>query len=543
MFNSLFKSKTTLELDSIAEHCSRSVAKLQQLRDSLADIGDQTHHSNKTFLSSQYYLTTVYLPLIDGFILCYNTLSETNEQLTPQAFSETKIRKLNAFFIRKRLNRLSRLLNKTSVKKQTIVSNFLYKWSVRSQKRLESRWQKINNILTSHPDIFSELDAIMGYLEQGVETIQSEEAWNADSHSFSCETLNLEWIIGLKNAKKKRNWNHWQMTKSQIHNLANKSSNQLIFTQLEPTIFNTLAYEDGWDQSALNALRLYLLNNCPANSVDTQSYLWDILLNERKKVGSPTYLVLFKNSAYTPFKKLELLLQHLGAEIDEFDMLQLKGPFTIDTNLAPHSYFIELVAKTVQEAYPDGDLDSMKLHQLRMYFDKQNIEYVRENFPNTSDEASLMDYVYADAPEGLGGKLLIKERGRFHNKIPDGQVYRDYILQYANRKRLTPNFHSEFILDRNGCFISQWNKLKVNGNHVISDPKFYTFTEEFERQLLDSESLNYGRKNDAEHERLDSNPPLVLDHKIRVQCKKNWYSPSTSDYSFKEIDPGDSYSK
>ena len=543
MFNSLFKSKTTLELESIADHCSRSVAELQQLRDSLADIGDQTHHSNKAFLSGQNYLITVYLPLIDGFILCYNTLSETNEQLTPQAFSETKIKKFQAFLIRKRLNRLSRLLNKTVEKKQTIISNFLYNWSVRSQKRLEPRWKKINEILTAHPDIFSELDTITTYLEQGVETIQSNKAWNEDSHSFSCETLDLEWVIGLKNAKKKRNWNHWQATKSQVQTLTTAPSSLEVFKQLEPTIFNTLAYEDGWDQSALDALRIYLLTNCPDNSIATQNYLWDILLNDRKKVGSPTYLVLFKNSTHTPFKKLELVLQHLGAEIDNFDMLQLKGPFTIDTNLAPHSHFIELLSQTVQQAYPDSDLDSMKLHQLRMYFDKQNIEYIKENFPKSSDEASLIDYVFAEAPKGLNGQLLIKERGRFHNKIPDGQIYRDYILHYSNRKRLTPNFHSEFILDRSGHFLSQWNVLKTEGNTVISNPDCYEFTEDFQRQVLDGESLNYGRKNDAEHARLDSNPPLVLDHKIRVQCKKNWYSPSTSDYSFKEVDLGDSYSK
>ncbi|MEN2262633.1 DUF3114 domain-containing protein, partial [Enterococcus faecalis] len=79
-----------------------------------------------------------------------------------------------------------------------------------------------------------------------------------------------------------------------------------------------------------------------------------------------------------------------------------------------------------------------KIHQLRMYFDGENITYMRDFFKHEgdSDEQALKRYVFAAKPQGMGGRKLKKSSARLHNKYPEGASY-----SLINNKRVTPNFH------------------------------------------------------------------------------------------------------
>ncbi len=90
------------------------------------------------------------------------------------------------------------------------------------------------------------------------------------------------------------------------------------------------------------------------------------------------------------------------------------------------------------------------IHQLRMYIDRQNIMYIRDFFKER--------YVFAAKPQGMGGRKLKKSSARLHNKYLEGASY-----SLINKKRLTPNFHSEFILNEEGTFVTQWDVLLKTG--------------------------------------------------------------------------------
>lgn len=51
-----------------------------------------------------------------------------------------------------------------------------------------------------------------------------------------------------------------------------------------------------------------------------------------------------------------------------------------------------------------------KIHQLRMYIDRQNIMYIRDFFKQEgdADEQALKRYVFAAKPQGMGGRKLKK---------------------------------------------------------------------------------------------------------------------------------------
>src|SRR5699024_1799858 len=121
-----------------------------------------------------------------------------------------------------------------------------------------------------------------------------------------------------------------------------------------------------------------------------------------------------------------------------------------------------------------------------------------------------------------------------HNKYPNTSSYEDFVAGNENKKRVVnDDFHSEFIIDSNGDFVSQWNVLKENSDGTIeSDPNKYNYTDKFRKQMLDGESFNYANNKGTSHENLDSNPPGKYDHNVRNEAKKGWGSPSEREYDY-----------
>ncbi|WP_086348237.1 DUF3114 domain-containing protein [Candidatus Enterococcus clewellii] len=297
--------------------------------------------------------------------------------------------------------------------------------------------------------------------------------------------------------------------------------------------------EMDWDPLAVAAYDQYLAKQLePITDLASLIEMFQSTELQLQKVGSPLYEQLFtawgrdeleKLTEVQAKKRLQLLLKHLGGEIDENGMLQLLGARSFDECLAPHATFWRTVAKTVQLAYPFKELTNRSIHQLRMYIDRQNIQYIRTHFKKTdmTDEQALAAYVKAPAPFGLAGRRLEREPARYHNKLITGEAYQDRVKGNENKKR-TVYFHSEFILDRKGSFVSQWNVLKENseagGYH--SDLQYYqqhfrNRAAYFEAQLMNGESFNYATRNDEIHKQLDIRPPGKLDPTLRKEVGRH----------------------
>lgn len=344
--------------------------------------------------------------------------------------------------------------------------------------------------------------------------------------------------------------------------------------------------EMGWDRSALEAYSCYLSEK--VESFDESTSFAEILEEveqQLQRIGSPLYERLFLAFGVDERKQLNeeqakkrlcLMLQHLGGEIDDNGMLQLLGRCRIDTHLPPHASFWHTVAKTVQAAYPFKELTDQRIHQLRMYIDHQNIMYIRSLFKKIgmTDEQALTAYVKAAAPLGLNGRRIEREPARYHNKLIAGESYKDRVQGYENKKR-TVRFHGEFILDRKGNFVSQWNVLErdqVNGGYHSElsyyQERYWEKGAYFEEQLMNGESFNYADRNDEVHRQLDVRPPGKLDPMLRkeigryglldreIQAERNtafgrrskWFSPERKNKKESEItydyfsDQGDRYS-
>lgn len=146
------------------------------------------------------------------------------------------------------------------------------------------------------------------------------------------------------------------------------------------------AIDAGWDRQAVYGLVESAIKDTRFLPLEQAKTAVAELFSEVEEVGSSAYERLFRFSAYRPQEKLSLLLWQLGAVLDQHGMLQLVGPYRFSKTIAPHATFWHLLAKTVQKAYPLGLLGSFnqekakKIHQLRMYIDRQNITYIRDFF-------------------------------------------------------------------------------------------------------------------------------------------------------------------
>ncbi|MBL1224142.1 DUF3114 domain-containing protein [Enterococcus sp. BWR-S5] len=437
------------------------------------------------------------------------------------------------------------------------------------KKKLEEQLQKLLDFHASSPSLFSEITTLTNAVNQG--SAIAGKSWHAASGTFKLpEGTDMSWTKDVNNR-----WENRQFAKKyeveRPKDMNAKEYQEYLKTLREQK--QVLCKEDGWDEEAFKAYMKHVNKKLGSGGKNVFDRLNQINV-ETRLVGSDVYRLMF--SAYGTVdgkipagmeqaineKRMELLMKQMGGEIDVHGMLQMTGTHKFDPNMPPHGDFLHTLAKTVQEAYPKGLLEGYSnmsreqkqfvksVHQLRMYIDKNNLEYIRRVFKSganagRTDEEALYAYVHASiADGGLGGELMIAEKGRLHNKYLKDTTY-DKSGDEVNRKRLAPDFHSEFILDPDGNFISQWNVLDEKDGLVISDPEYYRNKNAekprvYEQQLMDGESYNYGDKNDKVHELLDSKPPGKLDHDVRKEIKDEWESPKNrEEYNWNELENED----
>lgn len=522
---SLFKRKNTQTSQQETSYCTTIQKQLDGLTLELSQLKKLADGEQQTDIEK---LIATYLPLIEALKLTYQSIDHAASTLNGALLTQRQPYRFSPKTAFKKLAKIEKSLARLTDSQPTF---FWQKWRLAYLKKKQQRI--IQNLAafdqTKHgvPSIFHEIETLQALVTEGMGQLRRNP---------SERQHNRAWMNQLDYHQVNHIWAQWQQLKEDLPTTQLTLTQLETYTQQEPIIFYQLYYKDGWDFTAIKAFNHYLISQLTVQFPDSPAEQIASLLADSRKIGSATYHILFKNSSYPATEKITLLLDQLGAEIDTHGMLQLTGPFMIDPNMPPHSLFIESFCQVVQIAYFERTLDSKKIHQLRMYFDHQNIHYIRRVFPAKTDADSLRKYIATPFPKGLNQQPLLRERARFHNKVPKGMDFVSYQKESPNIKRLTPNFHSEFILDKHGRFVSQWNVLKTANGRVVSNPKAYQWTESFEQQLLNTESLNYGKKNNAEHKRLDSIPPIYYDHDLRNIASKNWVSPSQGDYSFRKTD-------
>lgn len=288
--------------------------------------------------------------------------------------------------------------------------------------------------------IYNESRKLMYKIKQGAACAETVSV-NRKTGQYILGPVDLEWKNEIDRA--------WTENQYKITRPPGMTDDQ--YTKYKDKIYDQVEYleKNGkWDKAALTAY-VNEINKLYKESDETYSSRADRVFKESKLVGSGVYKKMFDACEYSNKDKADMVMDQLGGKIDKNGMLQLKGDFKLYPNMPPHDSFYDKFAVCVTKGYPDGltkdaangdkdvENDMKRLHQFRMYIDRNNIDYVRNNFKKDgmTDEDALKVYVNASkADGGLGGEKLIIGGARLHNKYPQRKSYRTYVKKKENKK-------------------------------------------------------------------------------------------------------------
>lgn len=311
----------------------------------------------------------------------------------------------------------------------------------------------------------------------------------------------------------------------------------------------------GWDKRAIFAYLEAVDNKFgqfargyEGEQITQEEYLeqLDRVYQSAHLIGSDVYTYMFESSQLKPKQKALLVIEQMGGYLDENGMLQLGGGDEFYLGMEPHSVFLEDYAQCVREAYKKKNksykrLDDPMIHQFRMYIDRHNIEYVRNNFDGKTDYEKLRNYA-----KEFEFDLYYGEPSRHHNKVSKDSPFEEQKYD----KILTPNRLSEFIVDvETGEFVTEWDVLKTGKEETVlsRDASYKKERGKDRKKVVDTESFNYAPADYVEaHQMLDVLPAspakekkFYLENDFKKELKKVWKSPEKKVYQEKYRKPSD----
>ncbi|MBO0454633.1 DUF3114 domain-containing protein [Candidatus Enterococcus murrayae] len=548
----MYVSSSRAQASSVKAMCQKQIQGYRQLQQAINQfVMSSGELQGKTYDSAKQYFSAVLSPLAKGGMLLAEATAKACQKFPDDYQSQVDSGDLKSSELEEQIQQYKKGIDTANSIMKDISSSSLpepakkivlksiknvKEGQEKAKKKLDKKLKKLKAFHASSPSIFSEIAALESAVNTGA--AQAATCWNGSSGTFSMPN-DMSWTETIENKAFEKKY-----AIERPKEMSDKEY-QVYLTKLRAQE-KDLRVEDGWDKSAIK--EYFKAANHQTRNLTAAEAMKKVveLYGQTRLVGSELYTNMYKACSYSDQGKIDMVLKQLGAVIDKNGMLQLTGSHKFDKYMAPHDEFLAIWAKTVQGAYKGRDLTDDRVHQLRMYIDRNNINYVRETFgKGVSDEVALKRYSEAKHPLGFGGKLT-KEPARLHNKLPKTSNYDEFIAGKENKKRVVNNeFHSEFIIDPDGNFVSQWNVLIERPDGTIeSDPDQYNYTDEFRKQVLNGESFNYAKNKGNSHKELDSNPPGNYDHSVREKAKKGWRSPNEREFNYsKDKKSMDSYSE
>ena len=540
----MYVGSSRAQANSVKRLCQKQIQGYQELQQAISQfVMCSAELQGKTYDSAKQYFSAVLLPLAKGGMLLSEAVAEACQKFPDEYQSRVDSGDLKSSELEQQIQQYQRGIHTAESILQTVSSSSLPELAKRTitksiknikdgqekvKKKLEEKLEKLKAFDAYSPSIFSDIAALESAVNAGAK--QAATCWNGDKGIFSIPK-DMSWIETIENKGFEKNYG--------INRPKRMSDEeyQIYLTKLRGQE-RDLRVKDGWDKAAIE--EYFKAANTQTRELTAIEAMKKVskLYSQTLLVGSDLYYKMYEACSYSDQGKIDMVLFQLGAVMDKNGTLQLTGSHKIFEKMPPHGDFLDSWAKTVQIAYKGEELSDARVHQLRMYIDRNNINYVRNIYgEGVTDEEALRRYALAE----LDGKKMIAEKGRLHNKYLKTEEYKS---GNENRKRTSPDFHSEFILDTNGNFVSQWNVLETDkSGNVITDWEYYkkkypTEKEKryFESQVMNGESYNYGNKNDKEHDRLDSKS-TKLDYPLRKEIKKKWNNPKDDrEYDWKNVD-------
>lgn len=531
---------------------------LEQVENSVSDL------SGKAYDSFRAFITSVIIPLKETGIALAEATQKDVKSLPKEYRAQVADEDLQEDKLIEDIQHYDQLIaaNQASidtieVNKSTSSGNFQNLQRLQSlqklgdtysaaRDKLQEKLDKLRVFNASSPEIFGDIDALAQAIDTGVGQLAS--SWDANTGTYSIPA-DLSWTTVAGELKANRDFaKKYQIERPQ--NLSWKEYNSYI-TGLHKQA-EELKKVDGWDDAAVKNYINQVKSSTAKLQTGQEFYnKRDELYAQTKEVGSDVYTGMYVASKMSSREKLELVLKHLGAEVDEHNFMHLtSATHKFSDKMPPHGDFLMYFRKDVILTFKDKSLKEDKsglgqqIHLFRYYLDRQAIYYIRNNYEGASDYEKLLAY-----GEEQGLTFDYTTGANYHNRYDkDTDVFRrPYNMKVQVPQENTfdqeNDFNNarmvEFIVNlETGEFETQWDaydKHKLPNGRYDSNPEHYTHDELHE--IANTESFNYGPSkgnNDAvtgiyadQHNRLDVTQPA--DSELRQKAKSIFKSEEDLD--------------
>lgn len=536
------------QAEGVAQLCKTQVEGYEALQRAIYAFElDSESLKGKAYDSARAFFREVLLPLAEGGQLYIETLSEATATFVSDYQSQVDSRSWDEEDLRQyiqdetaailRLEELQQQLHSHSLPESIRYANRTHNDTLLYWHRYNKRYYEniLSHLLDYHTysaTLFSQLASLEARIQTGISQVNG--SWDANLGVFKIPQ-DMTWTYDIKAQKEYR-----EAVNTSLSNRSEEMSRQNL-TRAKQILYQTIAklQADGWDKEAILAY-IQSTSDIPV-SKKGNDYFQELkgVSGDTHKVGSATFTAMYRASTKETKEKLAFLLDKMGAQIDQNHFLQLRGSYSFDSELDPNAEFWVEFRKDVSTTYNTSDglnADELgqKLHLFRSYIGRQNLDYLRRNYPNEqTDYDRLLAYAEAQDIE-----LDYTSDATYHNRVK-GEF--DYT---RNMKVQLPNSGdgarmSEFIIDlETGNFVSEWdayNQHRRPDGTYDSDPGHYSLDEQY--RIANTESFNYGmpkgqhdvpKQWNKSHDRLDAKHPA--DNDIREQATRGDY-PSPIDYN------------
>lgn len=521
---------------------------LEQVENSASDL------SGKAYDSFRAFITSVIIPLKETGIALAEATQKDVKSLPKEYRAQVADEDLQEDKLIEDIQHYDQLIaaNQASmdtieVNKSTSSGNFQNLQRLQSlqklgdtysaaRDKLQEKLDKLRAFNASSPEIFGDIDALAQAIDTGVGQIAS--SWDANTGTYSIPA-DLSWTTVAGELKANRDFaSKYQIERPQ--NLSWKEYDSYI-TGLRKQA-EELKKVDGWDDEAVKNYINQVKSSTAKLQTGQEFYnKRDELYAQTKEVGSDVYTGMYAASKMSSRGKLELVLKHLGAEVDEHNFMNLTSTtHKFSDKMPPHGDFLMYFRKDVILAFKDKSLKEDKsglgqqVHLFRYYLDRQAIYYIRNNYEGASDYEKLLAY-----GEEQGLTFDYTTGANYHNRYDkDTDVFRrPYNMKVQVPQESTfdqeKGFNNarmvEFIVNlETGEFETQWDAYdqhKLPNGRYDSNPEHYTHDELHE--IANTESFNYGPSKGhnepnkgiyaGQHNRLDVTQPS--DSELRQKAK------------------------
>jgi hypothetical protein len=187
---------------SVENMCADYIANMESIKSALGAFVSDTELKGTAYSSAKSYFSQVYIPLANGIILVCESIKTAHEKFINQYLSEVDGNSLQSEILEQQIRSAQTTIDTMTTELLNIQKNpasfrpGLAQGVYLNQRIQQSLQEKLNKLLAfdgTSSSIFSEINATLSAVQQGLAQAGSGNGWDAAIGAFTTEKLNMDW--------------------------------------------------------------------------------------------------------------------------------------------------------------------------------------------------------------------------------------------------------------------------------------------------------------------------------------------------------------